>query len=395
MANDVQQLVLAIARVGKGHPSPPQLHRVEPFRPFLLPDGTIDHADLDERDGGCTRREVLLRFLLLNAVMDQGPDIVGVRELLSGVTNDLYRRKIRFLHKPLSFFQELGLAIDQILEKHESVKEIRSATWARENRSRESKYNLLMDNSRQVLGYAVFRWGVPLAVPLLLEKDEPDEERRSTALLDYLESWQSAEEMSQQLKDHRRYGLGKAVGDKACHLFAKWMVSSFRLARKREPSWGEFSFEVPYDSNAGRVLWRTGYLLRWANEEYYKKQKIVQPGKGKRGTSYIRVTNLRGKRAMVPLPDRVQRNYDEIAVKHLRSHKGPPRKVEIQRIQHAFLLEAFPTEGLGIADFDDGLIYVGTKHCFNHSEPLCAECPINDLCEGYQSNPRLIKGYTT
>jgi hypothetical protein len=33
--------------------------------------------------------------------------------------------------------------------------------------------------------------------------------------------------MSQELKSNERYGLGKAIGDKACHLFAKWAVSRF------------------------------------------------------------------------------------------------------------------------------------------------------------------------
>ncbi len=395
MTNDIQDLVLAIARVGKDNPSHPLLHRVEPFRHFLLPDGRIDYAHLDERDGSCTRREVLLRFLLLSAVIDQGPDVAGVRKLLVGVTNDPYRREVRFLHKPLSFFAELGLAIDRILDRHESVKAVRAAIWARENQSKASKYNLFMDSAKQVLSYAVFRWGVPLAVPLLLEKDDQSEERSPTVLLDYLESWQSAEVMSQQIKDHARYGLGKAIGDKACHLFAKWMVSSFHLATRQEPSWGEFSFEVPYDSNAGRVLWRTGFLLKWAKEDDYIGRKVVQLGEGKGGTEYIRVTNIRGMGMSNPLPDRLRPVYSEIAVNHLKSHKRPPRKVEIQRIQHAYLLEAFPVAKLGVADFDDGLIHIGTQYCFNHAKPRCAECPINGLCEGYQSNHRLILNYRT
>jgi hypothetical protein len=395
MTNHIQDLVLAIAGVGKDNPSHPLLHRVEPFRHFLLPDGRIDYAHLDERDGSCTRREVLIRFLLLSAVIDQGPDVTGVRELLVGVTNDLYRREVRFLHKPLSFFAELGLAIDQILDKHESVKTVRAVIWARENLSKASKYNLFMDSSKQVLNYAVFRWGVPLAVPLLLEKDDQSEERGPTVLLDYLESWQSAEEMSQQIKDHERYGLGKAIGDKACHLFAKWMVSVFRLTRRKELSWGDFSFEVPYDSNAGRVLWRTGFLLKWAKENDYIERKVIQPGKGKRGADYIRVTNVRGMKVTSPLPERLRAIYSEVAVNHLRSHRKSPRKVEIQRVQHAYLLEAFPITNLDVADFDDGLIHIGTRYCFNHPEPLCGECPINSLCEGYQSNRRLILNFRT
>jgi len=349
MTDGIQELVLAIAKVGRDNPAYPPLRKVEAFRYFFLADGGLDHTHLDERDGSCTRRELLLRFLLLNAVIDQGPDIKGVRELLISVTNRLYREEVRFLHKPLSFFEQLGLAIDQILEKHKSIKAVRAAIWAAENRSNAKRYNLFMDNSKQALNYAIFRWGVPIALPLLLERDNRDEEHQPVVLLDYLESWKSAEMMSQQIKARERYGLGKAIGDKACHLLAKWMVVSFRLAQRKDPSWGEFSFEVPYDSNAGRILWRTGFLLKWASEEEYIAKRAVQPHRGKGGAHYIRVTNIRGMKATKPLPRDIRQAYEEIAVNHLMTHKRRPRKVEIQRIQHAYLLMAFETNKLGVA----------------------------------------------
>jgi hypothetical protein len=395
MIDEAQQLVERIATVGRENPSHPPLHRVEPFRHFFLPDGRIDRARLDDRDGSCTRRELLLRFLILNAVMDQGPDMEGVRGLLIGVTNEMYFNEVRFLHKPLSFFEELGLAIDQILDKHESIKEVRAAVWAAENQSSATRYNLFMDNSKQALNYAVFRWGVPIALPLLLERDSEDEEHRPTVLLDYLESWESAEEMSKQLKNHERYGLGKSIGDKACHLFAKWMVSSFHLSRRAEPSWGDFSYEVPYDSNVGRVLWRTGFLLRLASEEEYRRAAVVQKREGK--PDYIRVTNIREMRTIEreTLPNHLWPEYQEIAVNHLKSHKRYPQSVKIHRVQHAYLKSSFPTTGLGVADFDDGLIHIGTTYCFNHDKPICNKCPIRELCKGYQSNPRLIKDFET
>lgn len=72
-----------------------------------------------------------------------------------------------------------------------------------------------------MLGYAISRWGTSLAVPLLLIKDSREESDTSSALLNYLQEWPSAEIMSRKLKDHERYSLGKAIGDKAAHLFAK------------------------------------------------------------------------------------------------------------------------------------------------------------------------------
>ncbi len=389
--NRIPALIRRIAQEGKNHSSAPSLVSVEIFRNLLNKQGEIDRENLDATDGSnISRRELLTRFLLLNAVMDQGPDILGVRNLLVSVTNDLYHREIRFFHRPVAFFQELGIAIDQILARHQSIKTLRAEAWARENLSRPSRYNLFMDNSKQGLNYAVFRWGVPLALPLLLEQEQGEKKSR-TPLLDYLESYPSAESMTAALKDHERYGLGKAIGDKACHLFAKWLVSVFNLTRRKEITWGPYSFEVPYDSNAGRVLWRTGYLLEWASLEDYIHHQVIQPGRGKGGMNYLRVTNIRGLATSRDLPQGIQNAYAEIAVNHLATHKKSPRKFEIHRLQHAYLLLAEET----VAHFDDGLIYIGTNYCFNHDQPKCKECPLKDLCDGHLSSPDLIENFRT
>lgn len=390
---DIASLLCSIARVGAESPLLPDLRAIEPFAHFFNRTGQIESNSLDKRDGSCTRRELILRFLVLNAVLDQGLDIVGVRRLLLQVTNNLYRREVRFLHSPAAFFAELGIAIDQIVGEHSSIKKIRSETWARENQSSPNKYNLFMDNAKQALSYTVFRWGVPLALPLLLERDERDEDRRDAVLVRYLKSWQSAEEMSQQLKDNERYGLGKAIGDKAGHLFAKWAVSSFALLREATPNWNAFSFEVPFDSNTGRVLWRTGFFLHWADESDYVRMKVVQRGAGKGGTNYIRVTNIRGMKAAVDLPDEIWKAYVEICCKHLRSHKKAPQTAEIQRIPLAYLLSAGTS--VASAELDEGLIHIGTRFCFNHSEPKCRDCPIRKHCVARISKPELIRDYRT
>ncbi|RMF40587.1 MAG: hypothetical protein D6755_13310 [Anaerolineae bacterium] len=395
MVTDVSVLVRRIAEVGQAHPSLPNLRAVEPFAHYFGADGYLQRTHLDARDGAGTRREILTRFLLLNAVLDQGPDIIGLRQMLIEVTSHLYRREVRFLHKPVAFFQEIGLSIDHILAAHESVRQVRAEIWARENQSNASRYNLFMDNSRQVLGYAVFRWGVPLALPYLLQKDalkrNPGEEPSPTLLLDYLEDFDSAEQMAVAVKSHERYGLGKAIGNKAAHLFAKWLVSGFALTRRGDTAWGRLSYEVPYDSNAGRVLWRTGYLLHWATEKTYQRKTVLQPGRGKGGTTYLRVTNIRGMGAERPINAHLQAIYREICLEHLKTHRKAPQKVEIQRIQHAYLAES----DFSVADFDDGLIYVGTRFCLNHAQPRCEVCPLRNMCAGYNDNTSLITEYRT
>ena len=338
---DLQNLVIAIARVGKEHELPPPLGDIKAFQHFFA-DGVVDRVRLDERDGSCTRRELLLRMLVLNAVLDQGPDIDGVRDMMVQVVNSLYEKEIRIFHSPLDFFREINVSVDDLWNTHEQVKARRADGWAKDNQSSENKYNLFMDNSKQTLNYAIFRWGVPLALPYLISKRSRDS---ATSLIDYLESYDSTEKMSNELKDHQRFGMGKAIGNKACHLFAKWMVSTFQLTRRHsETAWGEFSYETPFDSNAGRVLWRTGYFSKLASETEYKRNQVVQPGQGKGGTNYIRVTNIRKMKVETDIPNSFLEAYNDICVDHLKTHIRKPKKVEIQRFQHALLVKGIRRE---------------------------------------------------
>lgn len=398
-------LAKRLADIGRRNREIPPIFDVEPFKHYFKKDGTIKYDELDEYDGKFTRREILTRYLLVNVVLDQGPDLVGVRELLKNVTGSLYRQEIRIFHRPIDFFKELGISIDKILNEHESIKEIRADNWARENKSSASKYNLFFAQSmrgiistRQVLDYAIHRWGVPLCVPLLLEKDLESQQKISPqVLIDYLESYPSAEIMAQQLKNNQRYGLGSAIGDKACHLFAKLYVSIFRLVKHKiaDDGWTDFSYEVPFDSNAGRVLFRTGFLLELASLEDYEKWNVIQKGRGKGGVNYIRVTNIRGKKVMhIPKQSEFFKDYLYLVKEYLKM--GRPRSVEIQRIPNLVIYK-LQQEGYeySVADFDDGLMHIGTNYCYNHNEPKCDTCPLNDACKGYNVNKDIIKEYRT
>ena len=381
---DAKKLIIELSKIGRKHSSKPLLNEVQSFKHFFNKKGELLTGELDEPDGRLNRREVLARYLLLNAVLDQGPDVKGIDLMLIKVVNELYKQEIRIFHRPLDFFKELGISIDSILKSHTSVKKIRAILWAKENKTNPEKYNLFMDYSKQVLNYAIFRWGVPLAVPLLLEKDKLN-------LIDYLERWDSSEIMSQQLKDHSRYGLGKAIGDKAAHLFTKWYIHTFKLVKNKKESWGKLSFELPLDSNVGRVLFRTGWFSPFADLKNLEEWNVIQKEKGKGGTHYIRVTNLRGKRSLRALKyENLFENYKKICSDYLRT-KNNPRSVEIQQIPNALLLST----KYSIGDLDDGLMYIGTNFCFNLENPKCNKCPIKKLCEGYNKNRELIENYRT
>ena len=384
-----KDLLLEISKIGRRNAAVPLLHALFPFKHYFDNNGNLKINELNEIDGLWTRREILSRYLLVSAVLDQGPDLEGVRILLKEVVNSLYKKEIRIFHKPLDFFKELGISIDEILEKHASIKKIRADDWAKENKSNPNKYNLFTDRTNQVLGYAVYRWGVPLCVPYLLEKDFQKSKKESTEpLVEYIESWDSAEIMSQQIKDNERYGLGKAIGDKAGHLFAKLYIHTFEIAKREDIPFGPLSYELPFDSNAGRVLFRTGFLLNCAELSDYEKWEVIQKGRGKGGEDYIRVTNIRGKKSNVLSTSKEMIDaYETICIKYLKVRKRRPSTIEIQQVPNTLLLG---TE-YGIGDLDDGLIYIGTNYCYNHDKPKCKECPIRNFCLGYNKESLILR----
>lgn len=391
-------LIFEIAKIGKNNKIIPPLMSVKAFSHFFT-NGKININELDELDGPWTRREILARYLLLNAVLDQGPDVIGVRELLKNVTNELYKNEVRIFHRPLDFFKELNLSIDSILLSHESIKKIRAKEWAKMNNSNSERYNLFFAQSqrglvsiKEVLDYGIHRWGVPLSVPYLLEKDLMSKSKVSAQpLIDYLESFDSSEIMAKQLKSNERYGLGSAIGDKATHLFAKWYVHTFQLASRKDDGWDEWSYETPFDSNAGRILFRTGFLLSMAELKDYGKWGVIQKERGKSGKSYIRVTNIRGKRSTKFKDENFVKNYKEIVTQHMKIKKNTTSSFEIQKIPNAILLGT----NYGIGDFDDGIMFIGTNYCFNDDHPNCYSCPIKKSCYAFQKDRSLIENYTT
>jgi len=403
------ELTKKILELGNKYREKPPVNRVEPFKHYFSETGEIKYDELDALDYEFTRREILARYLLVNVVLDQGPDMLGVRELLKSVTINLYKRGFRIFHRPLDFFEKIDATINEILTEHERIKGVRAELWAKENQTKSSKYNLFFAQStrglvpiKQVLDYTIHRWGVPLSLFMLLEKDNAKRGVKSSQpFVDYLEEHDSAEIMARQLKDNERYGLGSAIGDKACHLFAKMYVSIFKLVKSKvnDKGWTDISYEIPFDSNAGRVLFRTGFLLELASLKDYEDWNVIQRGIGKGKRHYIRVTNIRGKKIrMISFESEILGEYGNIVKNYLKIARQSPKSIEIQHIPNLLVYRIGVLEGkqrFSVADFDDGLIYIGTRYCFNHPNPNCENCPVKDLCRGHNEKTDLIKNYVT
>jgi len=173
----------------------------------------------------------------------------------------------------------------------------------------------------------------------LREKNQREGKKSLQPLIDYLEAYSSAEIMSQALKRNEKFGMGSAVGDKACHLFAKIYVSILGLVKYKvdDTGWTGYSYEVPFDSNAGRVLFRTGFLTEWASLQDYEDWEVIKPGQGKGGANYIRVTNIRGKKVSTESQTpQYFSDYSKVAVYYLKTSTRP-RMMEVQRMPNVII----------------------------------------------------------
>lgn len=394
----IKELTFKIAKVGKENKQPYWKGKIKILNDYFTKDHRIKTQELDLKDGKHTRREIISRFLLLTSVLDQGPDIDGARMLLEEVVNKLYKEDVKILHNPLDFFRHFRKVRDTVKIKHEKVKKVRADQWAKEANTSADKYNLFFGQSmrgmvsiKQCSQFVLCRWGMPLAIFYLLGEDGTD-------FVSFIERWGSSEIMSKKLKEHPRYGLGKMIGDKSCHVFAKNYVYALNLVskakykkklleEKKERGWDNYSYEIPFDSNVGRVLFRSGWLTSLFPVSQYRNWNVIQE---REGPDYIRVTNIRGKNIKIE-DSEFKRKYNEIVTKHLKTKGGRWRKVEIQQIPNALLLG---TE-YKVGHFDDALVHIGRNFCFNHSNPRCEKCPLNSVCEGYKEKKSLIEDYET
>lgn len=367
-----------IYREGLLHPDARTLDDLEPLNPkysrFLL--------------GGWASDEVKARFLYLNAVLDRGSDMVGTREFLRRVTNELYGMGISFLHHPERFLSNTYVAEQVIARAHEHVKKARQA-WAEEFLDNPDTYNLMLvfgERVTQILSHILVSWGLPLAI---IQKAIA----KHGSLLQMLDSYRTAERMAEAIKSDREYGLGKAIGDKACHLLCKWLVDEQALLplSADRPGWSKASYEVPVDSNVGRVLVMSGVAAAYCGEDQLEREGVIQR---EDGSVYIRATNLRKCRVVgtEPLGDTdclqaVQRLFGSRQIKSITL----PRflNAAIEEISIELSTEA------RVAHLDDGLLRIALTWCRNGDYRCSAGCPLRQACWAANENPEALKTYHT
>lgn len=395
--SQIKQLLKKLNEIGENnsYENVPQIKDVKIFGELLNKDNSIKRQKYDEKDKhGLEYREVLTRYLFLNAILDQGPDMEGVRLLQARVTNELYDKGINFLHDPSLFFKNIDIVFNIINGEHSKIKKERAIGWAKKQNANASRYNLFLDNSKQLSSYILGRWAPPLSIIQIRINEKKK-------LLELFQEQKNAEALSSFIKSDTQYGVGKAIGNKAAHLLVKWIIYSYKLIESPNQKWSNNSYELPFDSNAGRVLFMTGffhYFFPSLNKIFIDKsaekmwvgsrmnQRFTKDNEGK---YHMYITN--SFRNVIIEENILDKESEENVKKFLKENFGiRPKKIKIQHLIN-YLSEVLGTK---IGAIDDGLMRIGTSFCINRGNQNCSECPINKECFGKNNEERKTKFYT-
>jgi len=300
-------------------------------------------------------KQLLTNLLYLNAVMDQGRDPEGVRLLLIRVTNKAYRAGIRFLHEPTHFFDRPVFFAEALREEHQKVKLERAKISGIGPR-----YSLF---DTTINSYTLHRWGTAMLCLKKLKENGRD-------LLSFILESPRADSVADRVRNHNDYGLGNAIGHKASRLLVKWLIHTFPVIESADSRWGPNSYEIPLDSNVGRVFMRSGLLFLFKNEEeLWSSRCWIRQSDGKVNLSAQRLNHLK-----IPAGTQI-----ESELRHVLATWGVKRRNLIKSL-NAFVLR-LNQKGIEctIGQLDDGFVHIGQKFCKN-ATTSCAKCPLAELC---------------
>lgn len=248
-----------------------------------VPSVSLSWTNILESDagGGMRIREVLLRWLLTRAIVDQGSDIDGVNMWHQGVVDNCYSRGIQFLHDPSQALSRYPEFIAIATVERDRVIKARKDVWASGGTNRRANaYNVFNVDGQRAFHKHTHAFVAGRMLPGLLSSLVV--KGGLTELVFGRAQHETPREMARRIRTDSTVGLGACIGDKACDLFAKWAVGTFNLAAGLEIPWSRADCPLPMDQRVGRVLMRCGFM-----DEFFgvvavasvKSQGFTPPGK--------------------------------------------------------------------------------------------------------------------
>jgi len=368
-------LVSAIYQVGEEHRMAWESPGVPLFWNLLDEYGKPRRESLDLANDGMTNRELLARYAYLLSVLEQGPDMTGIDIFFRRLTEALYASGIKFLHDPRLFFANLTAVVELVETIHKQVRKERSAvTGIRAYSLYDARF------AARPIPFVCLRFGSPL---LALERLQAD----GMGLLDWIRNWSCANDVVDMIKHNDRYGLGRAIGDKACRLFIKLVIHTLGLIEDSSPKWNSNSFEIPLDSNVGRVLMRTGIVLTALDLRTFTKKCCTEQANGRINLNSNKLREVR-----------VEQNHPAfgVAIRKVREWYPSRRSAKFPILLNALLDELARRDGAqrSIGTLDDAMMHIGTVFCLNSPREMdCNHCPLSSICYANNECPSLKEQY--
>ena len=229
--------------------------------------------ELDRTDEitSVSNREVMLRYVLSRAIVDQGSDIEGVEMWHSKLLEGCYRKGIRILHNPSEFVDNFAQILQMGVEIRDEVVLERAQIWADQKKSKTRKVNsyTLFNVDGQRGGKQAHWFMSARFFPAVLLANAYY--GGLSGLLFANMSNETPIEMSRRLRNDPVYGLGWCIGDKACDLFSKWAIGTFRLCAGLKDEWDSSDAPLPMDQRIGRLMIRFGFM-----DEFFGVSRMME-----------------------------------------------------------------------------------------------------------------------
>jgi hypothetical protein len=359
-----------------------------------------------------TNREVLLRFLLAKAIVDQGSDTPGVQLWFQQTVTKCYEKGIYFLHFPNLFVERYPEVLDIAHNAAIEVTANRGEVWANMQPGRKighytpfnvdgmrgGKYTHWFTSSR-LFPAVMMALASPGGLTEIIFHLGPENERP----LDFARN---------RLRKDKKYGLGFGIGDKAADLFVKWAIGCLDLTPKEERDWRPTEAVIPMDQRIGRVMMRCGFM-----EEFFDTKALVESGLKRKPPMFVfndrvsgndelqRSSNglldtelflwVREFRRKGRVSNDVALNWCKTAWAHFYEGRTPP--MDPQTVVQ-LLCKSITSEKkimFSAAHLDDFFFDLAEDYCHDKN-PICSKCPINDVCLANTVNGMdVLKKYIT
>ena len=231
---------------------------------------SIELDRIDSRTG-ISNREVLLRYVLSRAIVDQGSDITGVEMWHSRLFERCYKDDIRVLHNAADFVSNYAKVLSIGVEVRDEVVIERAQVWADQKKSKtrnKNSYTLFNVDGQRGGKQAHWFMSARLLPALLLADSKPG---GLTELVFGNMTTETPIKMSRRLRSDPVFGLGWCIGDKACDLFSKWAIGTFRLATGIANAWDPANSPLPMDQRIGRLMIRFGFM-----DEFFGVSRMME-----------------------------------------------------------------------------------------------------------------------